>query len=49
MRRQSPRNLDRLVAISDIDVDLGSADELFPGEELVVGQHLAVARGLGDL
>ena len=39
----------RLVAVGDLDVHLGAADQLFPGEQLVIGEHPAVARGLGDL
>ena len=38
---------DRLVPVAHVDVELRAADELLPGEELVVLQHLPVARGRG--
>ena len=40
---------DGLVAIVDADVHLGTADQLFAREQLVVGQHPAIPRGRRDL
>ena len=40
---------DGLVAVVDADMHLGAADQLLARQQLVVGKHLPVARGLGDL
>jgi hypothetical protein len=40
---------DGLVAVVDADVHLSATDELFAGEQLVVGEHLSKPGGLCDL
>jgi len=40
---------DRLVAVGHADVHLSAADELFAGQQLVIGEHLPVAGSLRDL
>ena len=42
-------NRDRLVAVADADVHLGAADQLLACQQLIIGKHLAVTLGLGDL
>ena len=49
MRRHSVSHRDSHVAVVHADVHLGAADELFAGEQLVLGEHLPITGGLGDM
>ena len=49
IRRDPVGDGHRLVAVLDADMDLGAADQLFAGEQLIVREHLPISRGLGDL
>ena len=49
MRGHAVADHDGFVAIGHIHMHLRTADQLLAGQQLVVGQHLPVAGGLGDL
>jgi hypothetical protein len=40
---------DRFITVVDPDMYLGAADQLFTRQQLIVGEHLPIARRLGDL